>query len=212
MHWRTAVLRQASLFDAFSGAPSWPVSSLPPRLAGATAIHSLLFAVVPDSADATRLHAHARQVEAGLGLAGRALEAARLHVTLHLVGEEGDEPPQAEIDRWCRAAASVRRAPFEVVFDRVSSFGGDGHPLVFTSSDDTALLALHQALGIALADTGEPIRRRRAAPHMTLSYRGKRVSETPIEPVRWRANQLVLVDSHLGDHVHDVRGRWLLQD
>ena len=212
MHWSNAVLRQASLFDAFSGAPSSPVPSLPSRPDGATAIHSLFFAVVPDPADASRLHAHARRVEAHLGLTGRALEAERLHVTLHLVGEEGDAPAQAEIARWCRAAASVRRAPFEVLFDRLSSFGGDGHPLVFTSADDTALLALHQALGIALADTGEPIRRRRVAPHMTLSYRGKRLAETPIEPVRWRANQLVLVDSHLGDHVHEVIGRWSLQD
>src|ERR1700712_3789083 len=105
MHWRTAVLRQASLFDAFSGAPSWPLSSLPPRLAGTTAIHSLFFAVFPDSADAARLHAHARQMGAGLGVAGRELEAGRRHVTLPLVGEDGDEPAQAEIDRWCRAAA-----------------------------------------------------------------------------------------------------------
>jgi 2'-5' RNA ligase len=140
------------------------------------------------------------------------LPAERLHVTLHRVGGYVDEPADVEIARWCRAAAAVRRAPFEVVFDRAASFGGEGHPLVFTSSGDVELSALHEALGMALADTGERIKRQPIRPHMTLSYRGKRVAETAIDPVRWHAHDLVLVDSHVGDHVHEVIGRWPLRD
>ncbi len=205
------MLRQSSLFDDASGSPSWPPMARPPRPDHASGIHAPFFAVVPDPPDAELLHAHGRRVQGRLGLVGRALEPERLHVTLHLVGEEGDEPADAEIARWCRAAANLRCAPFEVVFDRVSTFGGDGRPLVFTSSDDAGLPALHRALGMALADTGEPIRRKRIAPHMTLSYRGKRVAETAIDPVRWQARELVLIDSHVGDHVHEVIGRWPLQ-
>ena len=133
-------------------------------------------------------------------------------MTLHLVGGYVDEPAEVEVFRWCRAAAAVRRAPFEVVFDRIASFGGEGHPLVFTSSADVALSALHEALGMALADTGERIKRQRITPHMTLSYRGKRIAETAIDPVCWIAHELVLIDSHVGAHVHEVIGRWPLQD
>ena len=205
------MLRQSSLFDESVGVLSWPLAppSRPPRAPG---FHSLFFAVLPDAADASRLHAHARQVEGRLGMSGRALEPERLHVTLHLAGGYVDEPAEVEIARWCRAAAAVRHAPFEVVFDRVASFGDEGNPLVFTSSDDVGLHALHEALGMALADTGERIKRQRTTPHMTLSYRGKRIAETSIEPVRWRAQELVLIDSHVGAHVHEVIGRWPLRD
>ena len=211
MHWGIAVLRQSSLFDEATGVLTSPLVLPPRRPSSAPGFHSLFFAVVPDPVDAARLHAHARRVEGRLGVAGRALEPERLHVTLHLVGGYVDEPAQVEIARWCRAAAAVRRAPFEVVFDRVASFGGEGHPLVFTSSDGAGLQALHETLGMALANTGERIKRQRITPHMTLSYRGKRLAETAIEPVRWHADELVLIDSHVGEHVHEVIGRWPLQ-
>jgi 2'-5' RNA ligase len=200
------------LFDESTGVLSWPHALPPPRPPAAPGFHSLFFAALPEPADAERLHAHGRRVQGQLGIAGRALEAERLHVTLHLVGGYVDEPAQVEIARWCRAAAAVRRAPFEVVFDRVATFGGDGHPLAFTSSSDVGLRALHEAVGMALADTGERIKRQHITPHMTLSYRGKRLAETAIEPVCWRAGELVLIDSHVGEHVHEVIGRWPLRE
>jgi len=209
------MLRQCSLFDeppAGLGMVPPARSPRPPIAAGAPArVHSLFLAVLPEAADAARLHAHARRVEEGLGFAGRALEADRLHVTLHVLGAFADEPPDADVDRWCRAAAAVRHAPFDVVFDRFATFGGRDHPCVFTSTEDSGLQALHQALGIALANTGERIGRQRIAPHMTLSWRGRRIAETAIEPVRWRVGQLALIDSHLGEHVHEVLGRWELK-
>jgi 2'-5' RNA ligase len=206
------MLRQCSLFDE----PPAGLGMVPPARAPRPAcapgrVHSLFLAALPEPVDAARLHAHARHVEEQLGFAGRALDADRLHVTLHALGAHAAEPPQAEVDRWCRAAAAVRLAPFDVVFDRVATFGGRDHPCVFTSTEDAGLLALHQALGIALANTGECIARQRIAPHMTLSWRGRRIAETAIEPVRWRVSQLALIDSLHGEHVHDVLGRWQLK-
>ena len=215
MRWRFTVLRQASLFDVHSGLPSWPPPQprllRPPSTDAPVRIHSPFFAIIPPPEDAERLHAHGRRVEETLGLRGRALERERLHVTLHRVGDDVDAPDDAEIARWCRAGAAVRCAPFEVVFDRVATFGDDGRPLVFTSAQGTALMALHQSLGMALADTGEPLRRKRIAPHMTLSYGAKRLAETEVEPVRWQAGELVLIDSRVGEHVHEVLGRWTLR-
>jgi 2'-5' RNA ligase len=205
---------QLSIFDEL------PLLQLPPLPAIAVAAsldaapgvpHSLFFAVISDLADAARVHEHAGRVDLQFGVGGRALEAERLHVSLYAVGVYDGTRPEADIARWCRAAATVRSAPFEVVFDRAASFGGQGSPLVFSSSDDTGLLALHQAVGIALANAGEHVKLRRIAPHMTQSYRGKRIAETAIEPVRWRAQELVLIDSHVGAHRHEVLGRWPLR-
>lgn len=206
---------QLSMFDNLppgEPAPPPPVSSIPDSAPGS--MHSLFLAAVSDASGNASLHAEAGLIDRRLGVVGRLLEASRLHVSLYAVGAYVDVRPDADIARWCRAAAATCCAPFDVVFDRVATFGGGGNPLVFKSSDDAGvagLLALHQALGIALADTGERIRRQRITPHMTQSYRGKRIAETAIEPVRWRAHELVLIDSHVGAHKHQVIGRWPLR-
>jgi len=205
------MLRQCSLFDEPPAGLGMGPFVRPPRLAIVPGrVHSVFYALVPSGADAIRLHAHARRVEEGLGFAGKATDAHRLHVTLHALGAHAVEPPESEVDRWCRAAAAVRQAPFDIVFDRVCTFGGKDNAWVFTSSDDAALLALHEALGIALANTGERVVRQRIAPHMTMSWRGRRIPEAAIEPVRWRAADLVLIDSHHGEGEHQVLGRWAL--
>ena len=207
---------QLSFFDnAPPEPPPPPPASLSSRPGGEPDVpHSLFLAVVSDEVDTSMLHERATAIDRQLGIGGRLLEAARLHVSLYAVGAYIDVRPDADIARWCRAAAAVRCASFDVVFDQVATFGGDGNPLVFKSSDQdgrAGLMALHLMLGMALADTGERIKLQRITPHMTQSYRGKRIAETAIEPVRWRAHELVLIDSHVGAHRHDVIGRWPLQ-
>jgi 2'-5' RNA ligase len=205
------MLRQCSLFDEPPGGIGMPSLAPPLRVADVPGrVHSLFFALLPEPDDAVRVHAHARQVEESLGFAGRAVDAERLHVTLHSLGAWDGAPAQDEVDRWCRAAAAVRRAPFEVVFDQVATFGGRDNAWVFTSSEEAELHSLHEALGIALANTGERVVRQRIAPHMTVSWRGRRIAAAAIAPVRWRAHELALVDSHHGEHAHDVLGRWAL--
>ncbi len=208
---------QLSFFD---NAPPEPPVPPPPvsfllRPGGDPGLpHSLFLAVISDEADSASLHARAELIDRQLGIGGRLLEAARLHVSLYAVGAYIDVRPEADVARWRRAAAAVRCAPFEVVFDQVATFGGEGNPLVFKSSDQegrAGLVALHLMVGMMLADTGERIKLQHITPHMTQSYRGKRIAETAIEPVRWRAHELVLIDSHVGAHKHEVLGRWPLQ-
>ena len=127
--------------------------------------------------------------------------------------EYGDVFPAADIERWMVAAASVRMAPFEVVFDRVATFGGDGRPLVLKAATESAVAAvraLDHAIGVARAGIGERVRPRDFEPHMTVSYHGAQMTETAIEPIRWAARDFVLIDSHQGEHIHEVLGRWPL--
>ena len=205
---------QLSMFDTLPPGPPAPPLPTPSPDGRADVPHALFFAVTADAAGAAGLHERAVLVDRQLGVGGRLLEPARLHVSLHAVDAYLDVRPDADIARWCRAGAAVSAAPFEVVFDQVATFGGDGSPLVFKSSneaDRAGFLALHLMLGMMLADVGERIKPRSFTPHMTLSYRGKRIAETAIEPVRWRPHELVLIDSHVGAHRHDVLARWPLR-
>ena len=207
---------QLSMFDEAppSVPPSPPARGPAPRGGLPGVPHTIFFAVAAGAAEAAGLHGQGRLIDERLAVGGHALEAERLHVSLYAVGSYFDVRPDADIARWCRAAGAVQCAPFEVVFDRVATFGGQGNPLVFKAASDegvAGILALHQSLGIALANAGESIKRQRITPHMTLSYRGRRVDETAIEPVRWSPHELVLIDSHVGAHRHDVLGRWPLR-
>ena len=208
---------QLSMFDTVPPGPPVPAQPTPPvpPADGKPGVpHTLFFAGVASIAGAASLHERAGLIDQQRGIGGRLLEAGRLHVSLFAVGAYLDVRPDEDIVRWCRAGAAVRCPPAEIVFDRIATFGGEGNPLVFKCSDDVGaagLFALHQALGIELANTGERIKRQRITPHMTMSYRGKRIAETGIEPVRWQLRELVLIDSHVGAHRHDVIGRWPLQ-
>ena len=206
---------QLSIFDTGPQVPPAPPLPSAPSPGGKPSVpHALFFAGIASEQGAADLHELARVIDRQHGVGGGLLEPGRLHVSLFAVGAYLDARPDEDIARWCRAADSVECRASEIVFDRIATFGGEGNPLVLKSSDDVGcagLLALHQALDIALADSGERIKRQRITPHMTLSYRGKRIAETAIEPVRWTLKQLVLIDSHVGAHRHDIIGRWPLQ-
>ena len=208
---------QLSMFDTLPPGPPVPPLAMSPSPSpdGRPDVpHTVFFAVMADAAGAGGLHERAVLVDRQLGVGGRLLEPGRLHVSLHAVGSYIGVRPDADIARWCRAGAAARSAPFDVVFDQVATFGGDGNPLVFKSSNESdraGFLALHLMLGMMLANVGEQVKPRSFTPHMTLSYRGKRIAETLIEPVRWRPHELVLIDSHVGAHRHDLLARWPLR-
>lgn len=207
---------QRSLFDLDDSAPPPAVARAParppaglPRWPGP---HTVFFASCPDPDEAAGVHEAALREERRLDVGGKPLEPERLHVSLHLVAEYTGARPDADVERWLDAAARLRVAPFELVFDRAASFGGGRNPLVLLpdTASAAAMRRLWRELGIVLADAGEDVQAGAFAPHMTVSYRGRRVPETPIEPVRWTARELVLIDSHVGAHRYETLGAWAL--
>ena len=204
-----------SQFDLFAPPPSPPGPSASRRLESAAPVHDVFFALRPDAADAKRLVAHAAREEARLGVRGKPLEPGRLHVSLYtMVRYERCDPfPQAQVDRWMLAASTVSRIAFEVVFDGIATFGGKTNPLVLTSRAGAGVAgvrAFQRQLGIALANAGETMKDRPFEPHMTMSYGGIRIAEEPAPPVSWTPAELVLIDSHVGEHIHEVLASWPL--
>jgi 2'-5' RNA ligase len=184
------------------------------RMVSRARLHKVFFALRPSAQEAVRIAARAANDDRRLGVGGKPLEPGRLHVTLRLMAEYSDVFPMSDAECWMTAAASVRMAPFEVRFDRVATFGGDGRPLVLKASRESAVAAVREldhAFGTALAGFGKHRPARSFEPHMTVSYHGTRTIATPIETIQWTAHDFVLIDSHQGEHLHEELGRWPLE-
>jgi 2'-5' RNA ligase len=206
------VIEQLSMFPPPPGrGPTRPPQT---RIVTKARLHKVFFALRPSAHEAMRIAVRAAVDDRRLAVGGKPLAPERLHVTLRLMVEYSDVFPLADVECWMTAAASVRMAPFELVFDRVATFGGEGRPLVLKASAPSAVAAVRQlddAFGTALAGLGKRATPRSFEPHLTVSYHGAPTIETPIEPIRWTAHDFVLIDSHQGEHLHEELGRWSLE-
>lgn len=148
------------------------------------------------------------------GLKGRPIAPARLHISLHGVGDYF-QLPGAVIASAREAGAAVAMPPFEVAFDRVLSFHKNKieRPLVLRPSGDLpALVSLHRLLGEALTRTGLGRRSTpRFTPHMTLLYDDRVVKEQVIEPIHMPVADFALVHSLVGQSRYVELARWPLR-
>lgn len=170
--------------------------------------HSLFFALLPGAQDAATIAALGERMNFQHALKGTVIEAHRLHVTLFDLGEYADVP-RDKVEQAMAAAATLPPPEFDVVFDEAMSYAKNQALVLY--GDDTgveALMAFRQRLGEALADAGfKP--KRSFTPHMTLLYARRKLEKHAIEePVRWSAGSLALIDSHVGEGVHEVLGQW----
>lgn len=202
-------------FSLFAPPPEPGRSRVPAQRKSSNARqHDVFFALRPSAEDGMRIAAQAAAESKRLGVHGKPLEVARLHVSLYAMGSYGQVFPQRDVEDWLRAAETVRMAPFELVFDRLATFGGADNPLVLKSGAESGIVGVQrllQVLGEALADAGGGIKALRKTPHMTVSYGGLRLAETPVERIHWTAGEFVLIDSHVGAHLHEVLGCWPLR-
>ncbi len=176
--------------------------------------HALFLAILPGAEDAAEILARAAAEDARLGIGGEPMEAGRLHVSLFGLADYTDRYPVEAVEGWVNALDTVRVAPFDVVFDTVATFGGQGHPLVLRSRDTAPVAGvrrLREAIGQALADSGERLKWTSDEPHMTVSYRGRRVGDTAVTSVAWATREFALIDSHVGSHIHETLERWTLR-
>ena len=168
------------------------------------ALHRLFFALVPP-------RPLARSIAAGAGWFGRgpgALAAERLHLTIFILDDMIEVPPGL-LDGLREIGASLDMAAMEVVLDVAS---GSGRSIALRPGHRSDPLArLHALLANGAHARGIGARPGyRFAPHLTLGYRIDAPFSQPVAPVAWTADEIVLIDSHVGRTRHEVLGRWPL--
>ncbi|HWW03858.1 RNA 2',3'-cyclic phosphodiesterase [Collimonas sp.] len=180
-----------------------------------TALHAtdrLFFAIIPTADAAAAIVRQTGLLCDEYALKGKSIARGRLHVTLNFLGDYLGLP-QDIVAAAKTAAASVRAAPFDVVFDRTGSFRGRrrNYPLVLLGDDGVAALsAFQQTLGVALQRNGLRSARSHYTPHLTLLYNNYQLPLRAIAPIRWTVNEFVLVRSLLGETRHIQLARWPL--
>lgn len=170
--------------------------------------HSLLLALLPHTQDAASVAALGERMNSQHALKGTLVQAHRLHVTLFDLGGYAQVPADT-VAQASNAAASLAAPAFDVVFEKAMSFAKGALVLCADADDNISpLRAYRQRLGEALADAGlKPSRS--FTPHMTVAYARRKLEKHALEaPVRWGAGSLVLIDSHVGEGVHEVLGCW----
>ncbi|MEO6968663.1 MAG: 2'-5' RNA ligase family protein [Rhodanobacteraceae bacterium] len=187
---------------------------MPPESRSRPATDRFFFAVFPAPDSAARIAALAQTLRRQHGLRGKPLAAARLHVTLHHLGDYAGLPPTLVASAEA-AAARVNLPAFDVAFDSASSFAGRSRqrPLVLRckETDMASLWALQRMLGEGMAATGLSRHVERTfVPHVTLAYDDKLLTPTPIERIGWTVRDFVLVRSLIGRGEYRALGRWPL--
>ncbi|WP_415927127.1 2'-5' RNA ligase family protein [Burkholderia theae] len=174
--------------------------------------HRFFFAAMPDPATAENIVWMTERLQSRKPGKDRVLHTARLHVTLHALGDFA-YVPYATIARACAAADRIDVPSFGVTFDRLLSFNGrPGHqPLVLTGSAGLDILIdFQQQLRDALRKAGLRVSGARFTPHVTLLYGERRPEQYRIDPITWTVREFVLIHSWLGRTHYDVIGRWPL--
>ena len=169
--------------------------------------HRLFFGIWPEVDAVDRLERLMARLRHDKIMPGRPVDADRLHVTLHHLGDFGDQMPARLVPTASLAAATIGTQPFTVTFDRVG--GTRGQFLLRASDGSAALVAFRQTLSAALVKAGLGSRvEANFTPHVTLSYDFSDAPEQLVDPISWTVSQFVLVESLLGKHQHVERGRW----
>ncbi|MFT3898564.1 MAG: 2'-5' RNA ligase family protein [Thermomonas sp.] len=175
----------------------------------------LFFALFPDDAAAARIAALAEAKCREHGVRGKPLRSDRLHVTLFHLGDRVGLPEDV-VAAAGRAAGAMHGSSFDIAFDTVASFAAHRvqKPFVLkASTGNEALRAFHARLKDALRRAGLGEHARGSfEPHVTLAYDPQLVPAQAVETIAWRAHELVLVHSLLGQTRHVRLASWRLAE
>jgi RNA 2',3'-cyclic 3'-phosphodiesterase len=174
---------------------------------------SLFFCVFPDAAACEAIAVECDALRVEHSLLGRSLEASRLHLTLHYLGQHAGVR-QDIVDAACAAAERVTQPPFGITLAHASSLGGgqDRRPCVLLCPEERPPVhALWRELGTQLMAAGlGRYLQRTFTPHVTLLYDTHALVPQEIEPIRWQARDFALVHSVAGRGEYRVLRSWPL--
>jgi 2'-5' RNA ligase len=179
-------------------------------LSGSAHGGALFFALMPDASAALRMAEVGRALRLKHELAGRLLAPEHLHLPLIGLGTHVILPPHL-VDLAIQAAAAITMSSFDVVLDRARSLGSLRRSLVLCGDDGVSgARVLQLAIEFATHELGIGAAGRSPMPHVTVLDGWRGLVEEAIEPVRWTANEFVLLHSLRGRRDPVVLGRWTL--
>lgn len=170
--------------------------------------HRLYFGIRPPKDMALSIHGWAKALPAAKR---RLTPATNLHVSTNGIGEF-DHIPADILSRATAAGCAVHRPCFEVVFDRIQSFGrATKRPVVLRCAEGAADIArLRDAITLALQQQGLPTSPQPATPHLTLWYDHAAIPEQVLaRPFRWLVRDFFLIDAKDGQP-HQLPFHWPL--
>ncbi len=139
-----------------------------------------------------------------------------LHLTLLPLAGDGAPPPADLAERADWGLRQLMATPFTLVLDRLATFHGrpdsGRRPIVlYPDKGVEPARALAAQIRDAATRGGVGAVRRRLDPHVTLAYGEGFAGERPLaDPIAWRIDEVVLIDSLQGQTRHDILGRWKL--
>ena len=159
----------------------------------------VFFAVWPDEAAATALHAVAREAQRNSG--GRLMRRETLHLTLAFLGEV--DAPRLALAR--RIADGIRMEAFDLVLDQVAYWRHNR--ILWAGGVSPRLTLLADTLAGELRAAGFRLDARPFAAHVTLLRDAGRAEMPALaQPVAWPVTEFVLAQSR--DGRYDIIGRW----
>jgi 2'-5' RNA ligase len=178
-----------------------------------TGLSSLFFALKPDEETAARAAAIANEMRRTTGCLEKLFDPDRYHISLVPV-HVYEFIPLEILARALGAGDALAAEPFDLIFDRVGSFGrrDDGSPLVLSCSEPgSGFETFLASLGQAMRDNriGKHVGMT-VSPHLTIYYQFARMAARRVNPINFHVRELVLIQSHLGQSKHTIIERWPL--
>jgi 2'-5' RNA ligase len=165
----------------------------------------LFFALWPDEALRRRLERIG--AELAQRTQGKAVPAAKVHLTLAFLGEVPEDRFAATVD----AASRVKEKAFDLTLEEVGAFRSARVAWVGSTGGHPALTALQSALAAQLHREGFELESRPFAAHVTLARRITRpLAREAVEPITWRVREFVLVASDTAKGSYEVGRTWKL--
>jgi RNA 2',3'-cyclic 3'-phosphodiesterase len=181
--------------------------------AGSTERHRLFFAVMPDENARNGISRAAGLVEQQhADIHPRWIKAERYHATLNFLGEFPIFPEDI-VRKATAAGENLKASSFSWTLDYIASFRGHQPPCVLRSTIvPKPFMTLWQSLNTALVYAGlQRHVEHQFTPHVTLAYgRRELPGVTPVMPITWHVERVVLIHNAIGKGGYRVLGSWLL--
>lgn len=136
----------------------------------------------------------------------RATHVADLHMTLHFLGQVGEE----RVTQLRELGGSLTLPAFDMVLDRIGCWSRPAVLWAGPPEVPRSLQVFHEQLEDGLGALGFERETRAYRPHVTLARKVRRAPERPdFGPVQWSVSEWALVESRSGERpLYHPLARW----